>query len=571
MFLSALVDFPDDAITGYDERSLDAMMRTLRDIGVKRVHMQWYSNRAFGYVWENSAPLYEGLKKTAEDLPEMGRSFANAAKRYGLETVLVMRPLETGDWHTFSPWYPYEGKPTGIPQIGGEIRIASHFLLNHSELRVKRRRWDTDPDVLNKTITCIRLYKQNDYPTNITKDDITLYVSDDNSGYRRYEGEFTFEISCEPCAETVIAGKTPSSTYEDEIIAIKDDPILVLTISGLNIKERYVAVAVTGREGNDPAGFFRNAPYHAIRCFHDGALLSATPGSYWWKWEDDGGEQETNKSPLDFGFNFDDGFGTIGTITLDLPGKTEYLAIAKGKNEYLPGTLCECEPAVQEYWMSLLDQALDEDFDIYANRIECHSAMTDEPYAYGYNDSIKAEYARRYGPCSEEEMEPSKIAAIRGDTFSELFAKGARAARARGKKVAVSLNLEMLHKPIPYQRLLAYPAHVDWQWERWLTEIQPDLIIVRTFIYSPEFVLNDPQCMAIINAAKARGVELTFERYVRKDFPNEYKRLRDTGLFSSMILYETATVMKSDGNGNVIITMPEMIEELKKVVTEGKQ
>jgi len=191
--------------------------------------------------------------------------------------------------------------------------------------------------------------------------------------------------------------------------------------------------------------------------------------------------------------------------------------------------------------------------------------MTDEPYAYGYNDCIKKEYADRFGYCDEKDMNPQKIAEIRGDKFTELFIRGAKKVRERGKKVVAMLNLEMLHKPIPFPRQYAYPMNVEWQWKRWLDETQPDVINFRTYTYSPEFVLNDPQCMAIINAAKKYGVPMTYERYCYWDFPGDYKRLRDTGLFSSCILYETAEIFKSDQKGGVIVKKPEIYEAVMKL------
>ena len=256
----------------------------------------------------------------------------------------------------------------------------------------------------------------------------------------------------------------------------------------MNIRERYVAVEVAGNNDDDPASRFTNVPYHAIRCFDEnGAEICATPGSIYWK------QKNYAKDPLDSGFTFDDSFSGFNAITLDPPGGKGYLAICKGKNGYLPGTLCECEPEVRNYWMSFLDQALDDDFDMYSNRIECHSAMTDEPYAYGYNDCIKEEYYRRFGQCAEKDMDTTKIAEIRGDTFSALFAAGAKKVHARGKKVVTQINLEMLHKPIPYTRLRAYPMNVGWQWQRWLEETEPDVINLQKYIFRPLLRFSSPR------------------------------------------------------------------------------
>jgi hypothetical protein len=257
-------------------------------------------------------------------------------------------------------------------------------------------------------------------------------------------------------------------------------------------------------------------------------------------------------SRLEEGFPFDDGFGINHIFVLDPDDGEGYYAIAKGKNLYNHGAPCECEPLVQEYWMEMLNKALDDGYDIVGNRTECHSVQVNEPYAYGYNDAVKKLYFEKYGECTEEDMDLEKIAEIRGNVFSELLAKGASIVHARGKKVYATLNIEMLYNPLPLDRIGAYPMNVQWQWERWLKETKPDEINFRMYQSSPAMLLNDPQCMHMLEVAKSYGVPLTVERYLYRQMPDEYKMLNDTGLFDAMIVYETADLFRGTPEGDVV-------------------
>jgi len=127
------------------------------------------------------------------------------------------------------------------------------------------------------------------------------------------------------------------------------------------------------------------------------------------------------------------------------------------------------------------------------------------------------------------------------------------------------LNVEMLYNPIPLVRHMAYPMNVQWQWERWLEEIQPDEINIRSYQTSPDFILNDPQCKNFIETAQKYNVPLTLERYDYWDFAAEFEMVRDTGLFSRMTLYEINDIIHSDGKGGIIEIKPELLKQLESL------
>ncbi len=556
MQLSAISDFPDDALHVFHEETMHKMMARLKKAGVTRVYMQYYGNRDYGYFWDHHAPSHRNTVETANNIPEFSRVFVEAAKANGLEPVAVMRPHEQGVWLTYSPYFKEARENPGIPHTGGKIMIASKFLLENPDLRIKRRTWDIDKDAVNKTISAIKLYKQNQISSRIKKENVTIYVSPDNANYEKYDGDFSFATSTETAkADTITSGFEVD--YPTETIAHAGDPIEVITLGGLSIAERYLAVGVNCDGTAESGELFTNTAVNAIAIFDEqGGKICATPGSDVWA-------HPTGDPHLKAGFNFDDGFGEYRAATLDRNGEEGFFAICKGKNEYVHGALCVCEPKVQAYWLEWLEKALDDGYEMIGNRIECHSVHVDEPYAYGYNDCIKEEYFKRYGQCSEEEMELSKISKIRGDAYTELFKEAAKRIRQRGKKVYLTLNVEMLRDPIPLCRHTAYPMNVDWQWERWIKEIQPDEINIRAYFTSIDFIFADPQCKNFIATAQKANVPLTLERYDYWDFAAEFELVRDTGIFSRMTLYETNNVIKSDGKGGIIEVKPELLEKLE--------
>lgn len=69
MLLSALSDFPDDALHVFHEETMHKMMARLKKAGVTRVYMQYYGNRDYGYFWDHHAPSHRNTVVTANHIP----------------------------------------------------------------------------------------------------------------------------------------------------------------------------------------------------------------------------------------------------------------------------------------------------------------------------------------------------------------------------------------------------------------------------------------------------------------------------------------------------------------------
>jgi len=560
MKLSAVCDFPDDVLWGgkWTEKAVDNLVSALKEQGVSRLYVQYYGNREHGGHFDCDLPGWENARAFSAAVPNYMRAFVEACKRQKLEIAAVMRPHEQGVWTELSPYYEKEGilpsprRKRGVIRLGGENVDASNFVAEHPELRIKRRSWDLDPNAAEKVIGSVKLYKQNSIPTRIRKEHISIYTSPDNSYYQEYKDDFTFSVSVEPAKTTVLHANRRPPDYETIFLTEKGAPVQVITLGNLHVEDRFVAVKVHCDEVlSEDEGFesncirFINTPVSSIACFEpDGTEICATPGNTL--------RGTCMKQPfLDAGFNFDDGFGEHDITVFDPDNADGFFSIAKGKNAYVHTALCECEPAVQSYWLSLLEQVLEDEVDFVGSRIENHAVHVDEPFAYGYNDCIKEEYYRRYGYCEEQDMDLKKIAEIRGDAYTQLFIEGAKRVRAKGKKVYLTLNIEMLRDPIPMNRRYAYPMNVEWQWERWLEEIRPDEINFRMYFNTVNFLFTDPQCRHMLETAKSYGVPLTLERYNYFDFPGEFKQMSLTGVFDYMATYETAELFYCDENGEI--------------------
>lgn len=562
MMLSALFDFPDDAGEAvYDKSSLRAMMIKLHETGVRRIYWHWYGDANHDFFWTTPMTPYVKCVKTAQLVPDFNQEIVRLAKEYGLETVGVIRPYETGLSASMPPYGVYQ-QIDAINALDGKLLCLTRFVARNPDLRIKRRTYDLDKAVLDRPICSIKLYKADNAPAHITRDDITIYVSNNNTAYKKCETDFSFSVSREAALKDI---HSFGPDYTEPLVTRKGDTVTVITLSGMSIREKFVALQINGQNCSQRQSLFQNTVQEIIRCFdQNGEDLHLSTGNKCniWNRPDFSALDREKVSPLDIGFGFDTGFGGYLT-TLDEPDKTGFIAICKGKNEYLAGALCECEPDVQEYFMETVRECLAAGFDTISFRIESHSTHTDEPFAFGYNDCVRQEYLQRYGPCSEQEMELAKISKIRGDAFTNFLKKAAELTHQTGRKFDVTLNTELLRQKIPAERHLAYPMTVEWQWQRWLNELSPDSVTIRTYKHTPQFVFSDPDCLALIEAARVKRLPMTYLRYINKNYIQDMEFIDQKGGFESIILYEVYNFIKSDEKGGIIVKQPEFIEQVK--------
>jgi hypothetical protein len=551
--LEALVDFPDDALTSpvpVTAKHIDAMMQRLKELGVRRVTWGYYGDGRGGYLiptacrdqdWKNLALTYRQLGNPLKVAVEAGH-------RHGLEVYAYFKPYETGP-----AVMPPEGSPEAkhdgrLPHKGASLAWLDPFVVQHPQLRIKHR--DPLPQTIKAiAVRAIRLTKSDAAPTRITKDRLEIWTSPNNYRYRRAGGVPELLQSVE---------KSPREVRDAEgrVLTRKGDPVRVLTLAGLNIQEKYVLVTTTFSDG---VGDFTNSGIALLTALDGNGReipgVFASGGAIWMG------------SMVDFrkgGLMFDYGFGA-SPVTLDRPnasGKQGFVAFTAGRNEYLPGALCETEPKVQKFWLSCLDEMIAAGVDGVDFREENHSTHTDFPEEYGYNPIVLKRCEGLAGNLEDN------VARVRGEAYTDFLRQCKQRLSASGKRMRYNLQLDFLRPDPPACRLLAYPANLRFEWRRWLEEGLMDEANIRFYQLPFSAVFDDKIAQEIIAVCRQRGIPMCVNRYLHNEtLPAEVQRVKNDGRFAGFIFYETQSFLKFDASGDCTLSNPAVqnaVDGLKK-------
>src|SRR5262249_27000887 len=109
------------------------------------------------------------------------------------------------------------------------------FVQNNPHLRLQRRTDDLWPGHETATVRTLKLTKNNAAPTRLRKENIQIWTSPRNYGYTIKKVDFTFTDAAEPSRHEV------RDTFGN-LVTKKGDPVRVLTLSGLNLDDKYIAV-----------------------------------------------------------------------------------------------------------------------------------------------------------------------------------------------------------------------------------------------------------------------------------------------------------------------------------------
>jgi len=539
--IEAMVDFPDDALAiEITSEHIDAMMRRLAECGVRRVSWGYYADGRGGFLTPAHDASFASLARTYQKLGQNPMTVAvAAAHRHGLEIYAYYKPYETGPAALF-PEGSYEATVYGrLDHIGGRLTWMDPFVANHPHLRIKRRSDDLTPDLQRQPIRALKLRKRDATPTRITREHLQIWASDLNYRYHRLDIPFSLEESVEPCPRDV------HDLFSGQIVTRRGDPQRVLTLSGLDLCNPYVLVTTDFTDG--PADFANT----------DLALLTALdtngreiPG------EIASGAAIWFGDRVDFrhwGLMFDTGYnGKV--VCLDEPngnGRSGIVAFARGRNVYLPGALCETEPQVQAFWLQCVEGILDAGVDGIEFREENHSTHTNHPEDYGFNEVVLAS-------CRERgQVDRPTIAAVRGDAYTAFLAQAKQRINARGKAMRINFQIDWYRPGPAAHRRLAYPANLDFQWQRWIEEGLTDEAVLRFFALPFDCVFDDQVAQEMIGRCREKGIPVTVNRYIKPDMlVEEFQRVRQDGRFAGFILYETASFLQALPDGECEITVP---------------
>ena len=540
--LEALVDFPDDAIGAPEPITaahIDAMLQRLAECGVHRVSWATYGDGRGGFLIPGHDPQWLNLAATYQELGHNPLAVAvQAAHRHGLEAYAYFKPYETGPAAVFPEGSPESCLYGRLGQIGGRLSWLDPFVADHPHLRIQRRRDDL-PQSGSAPICSLKLRKSDAAPTRLTGDHLQLWASDLNYRYRRLDLPFTVTESIEPCPRDV------HDLFSGRRLAARGDPQRVLTLSGFELRAPYVLVTTDFGEG--PADF-GNTDLDMLAAFDQagreipGVIASGT--AIWFA------------NQVDFrnwGLIYDTGYNGQW-LCLDEPnasGRRGMVAFARGRNDTLPAALCETEPQVQEYWLQRVEELLAAGVDGIDFREENHSTHTNHPQDYGFNEVVLQQCRERGS------SDLATMAAVRGDAYTRFLARAKRQINARGKAMRINFQLDWYRgDPAPHRRL-AYPANIDFQWQRWIDEGLTDEAVLRFFALPFDSVFDDAVAQELIDRCRRKGIPLTVNRYIQPEtLAAECARVRHDGTFAGFILYETASFLQLQPGGGCDVSVP---------------
>ena len=547
--LSVLVDFIDDALeVHYTPQKIEQMMTIFRDIGVRRVYWQHYGGlRANWSLWTGHGST-KASRATIQSLEGMPiRVAIQKARKAGLEIYAVIRPYETGISETVPAGSAPASQHRGAPRLGGPAVMLMNFPLDHPEMRIQRRMTNVPANVDSIPIRSIRLFKSDAAETRITADTIEIWTSSDNYQYQKKDVAFTVSETVEPAGHDFVShGKVRTAA---------GTPIRVLTLNGLDLKDRYILVTTTF---DDSAGDFQNCGTEIIRAYDDAGIeIPTTIATSYGGWK-------PNRKFRTGGLSFDTAHGSENLL-LDCDNSSAgggFVAICRGKNEFLPGALSPAYPEVRNYWMEFVRECVDAGVDGIDMRVQNHSTWTDEPFAYGFNPPVVDAYQERYGVnILNSEYDAKLLADLRGEYYTAFLRSAAELLHGRGMKLQVHINTDLLSPKFSRKvNPFSYPRNVTFDWEQWLTEGIADEATLRSLVLTPEDIASDSLTQRVVNRCRELNVPLHYNRYLTQVGPtfnalrDEIKRIHKQAAFQSFILYEGKRLVAADGPQSVKLT-----------------
>ena len=569
--LEALVDFPDDALHAefpITDRHIDSMMAALSAAGVRRVSWATYADGHGGYLLPSGlgdrslAGSYNNWSDYARTLEILGnplRVAVEAGHRHGLQVYGYFKPYETGPTLVLPEGSSEAARWGRLPHMGGSLSWIDPFVLKHPSLRIKRRADDLPPGGKDAPIHAIQLIKKDDAPTRIQREHLQIWSSPNNYRYRPLEVRFDL-------SEAIQRARREVRDLKDQVVTRQGDRVRVLTLSGFRLSDSYLLVTTDFADG--PADFENVCPEMMVAMDGNGREIPGVFANGTAIWCDE---------RVDFrnwGLVFDHGWGRL-PMKLDEPnasGKKGFIAYRRGRADYLPGALCETEPAVRAYWLTWIEEMLDAGVDGIDIREENHSTHTEYPEEYGFNAVVRQQCART----------GADVAIVRGDAYTQFLREAKQRVAARGKRLRYHLNVDYFGGNPPMNRRLAFPANLRWDWARWIDEGLIDEAALRFWSKPFDCIFDDAVAQEMIARCRQRNIPVTVNRYLpyapspetpwtasvpdavnphlayvaanQPKHVREFQRVRDDGRFAGFVLYETDAFMKPIETGAYAIT-----------------
>ena len=566
--VSALVDFPDDyGNIVFTPELVDNLIDRLQWMGATRVYWNFYQEGIASFF----ALRNPSARETLRNLGQPVAAGCRAAHERGMEFFATIKPFETGPSSTQPATSPEALESPGLPGIGG-VYIVDSWAREHPELRVKGRPADVPSGLEGVPIRRIQLRQKDMEPVRIRPENLEIWTSDDNQGYQKRDVSFSVSESVQTCPRDVIE-------MNGDPVTKKGESVRALDLTGLDLLAPFIAVTTNL---DDDQGTFANTGLEMVRAFGpDDEPVPIVVASHKAVWRP---ERDLRTDDL----QYDNGVGDV-VITLDVansrpvspgwsgqgpPTSDGVIALARGRNAYLSGAMCEAYPEVRDYWLGWVGQCIAAGVDGVDVRISNHSSWTNTPEMYGFNEPVVEEYERRYGVNPDTQpYELDAVGAIRGDFFDGFLRDAKRRLSAAGKKLSVHAEMESFRPDACQSRWRTRPGNITFNWRNWLRSGLADEATIFGRGWNPDRILGDPLTGEMLEEAGAAGVPVHLSKQVghgqEMSNPDKLEYAYKDGRLAGFCFYETASMYDRDervGSDGKLRFQPGLLEGIRERV-----
>lgn len=498
------VDFVDDVIRSpWTNEMFDELFAKFQSWGVTRCQWIYYGKSSDG-LWEFAERVEDNIRKTVENVGEVLPAAVRAAHAHGIQIYPVLKPFDMGYNISYGEGTEQAIRCGKLPRIGGPVGWISDFIAQNRQYLMARKP-GVDGPAVNEVFTRIDLVKEDTEPASFTVDDVEIYISDDNVTYRPYSGAIIRE-------ETIEDAPVWAHTSSGGAVTGQTQPARIMRLSGLAIREKYLAVKVPPQKGT-----FSNSLINLIHVFGAaGRELHLTYGA-----DIRVAECELNSyvlfEPIDpdfrkSGVEFDK---VPGTPTACFPGYDAiaarhtldqgegFLAVARGKDRSPVAALSPSFRESREWWLGLIKDCLDAGADGVELRVRNHHA----PFAwgeYGFEKPVRDAFLEKTGVDIWETDDFDKVLwrRIRGEGYTE-FCRAAKALVAgRGKTLGFHISPTENMDPE-----LGGAMGIHFDWRTWIEEGLADSVTMK------EVWPRTPLAESVLALTRPNGVLTFFSPY----------------------------------------------------------
>lgn len=450
--LHVAIDIVDDFLTNdhfYDEAQVRALMAYCRSLGATTV--QWI----FDDMWS----FYD----TYPDGMDLLRTAIEAAHEQGMKFHVAYKPFE-GKLDIYSLLPHSAPRPQGVPlweDLRGLIPIVRPFVAEHPEMCLQRQAGDEDP---GGAVQSIRLIKNDDTPSGLRAEDLSIWISDSNGRFTRYDGSFTLQ-----------------ETSEWRPLFPLGQTCRVLTLGGLDIPQQQHYIEVRLAEGaladNDFCNDFHqivelvNAAGNVIPSTPAAALpplqdwvhkLSEFPLSQLVRYA----QHPAARAFLDDKKAIDEQASEMRNYGQAKPereyslNERRHISVARGKMPYICGVLNPIYPEVREHWLDTVRYCIERGADAVDFR-PGHHGYIQESWTYGFNPPVLEELG--------SEANFAGAHRVIGEAYTQFLREARDLLHAHNREIGVHLLPDYFN--IVERKSGDAHDHMEYQWETWVCEI----------------------------------------------------------------------------------------------------